>query len=113
MDPNEMNEDKFFEEIASLAADEPAPAPASLKARLYTALVREQLKSGPLAELGESKKAGRGLCVFEELVQIAPLGKPAHRAFYCSVCHARVLAERWDHPPIWWPNCPYSDFKSG
>lgn len=86
-------------------------APASLKARLYTALIHKQQESGPLASLDASVSIGHGLCVFEKLVQIAPVGEGAKSPFFCQVCHARVLAEHLDNPPIFWPNCPYVAFK--
>ncbi len=86
-------------------------APSSMKARLYTAFVSEQQKSGPLASLDQSVSSGYGICVFEKLVQISPVGEEAKSPFYCRVCHARVLAERFDNPPIFCPNCPYSEFK--
>lgn len=85
--------------------------PSSLKARLYSALVREQQASGPLASLDATVAAGHGICVFEKLVQIAPVGATAKMPFFCSVCHARVLAEHLEQPPIFWPNCPYVAFK--
>ncbi len=85
--------------------------PPSLKARLYSALIHEQQKSGPLASLDETVAAGYGICVFEKLVQIAPLDKEAKSRFFCQVCHARVLAEVFDRPPIYWPQCPYVTFK--
>ena len=86
-------------------------APASLKARLYTALIRRQQESGPLGSLDASVEAGNHICVFEKLVQIAPIAEQAKSPFFCEVCHARVLAEHFDHPPIFWPGCPYVDFK--
>ncbi|MEP7364477.1 MAG: hypothetical protein ABI972_14575 [Acidobacteriota bacterium] len=114
-----MSDEKLFEELArGMAAKsgmEPAaeaPAPPSLKARLYTALIREQQATGPLEPLTDTQRAGNGLCVFEKLVTIAPVGA-AQPVFYCSVCHARVLAEHLDNPPIWWPHCPYAEFKNG
>ena len=84
--------------------------PPSLKARLYSALIRAQQASGPLASL-DTTSADHGLCIFEKLVQIAPVGERAKSHFFCEVCHARLLAERFDNPPIFWPNCPYSKFK--
>jgi hypothetical protein len=87
-------------------------APASLKARLYSAIIRAQQENGPLASLDETAQ-NHGLCVFEKLVQIAPVGEAAKSPFFCHVCHARVLAEAIDNPPIFWPNCPYSNFKKG
>jgi len=86
-------------------------APSSLKARLYSALVREQQMSGPLASLSDTVAAGRGICVFEKLVQIAPIGEKARSPFFCRSCHARILAEKFDSPPIFWPHCPYVAFK--
>ena len=87
------------------------PAPSSLKARLYSALVRKQQKSGPLASLDETVAAGYGVCVFERLVQISPVGERAKSPFFCQVCHARMLAEAFDNPPIFWAHCPYVAFK--
>jgi hypothetical protein len=31
----------------------------------------------------------------------------------CRVCHARVLGERLERAPIFWPGCPYSEFHNG
>jgi hypothetical protein len=87
-------------------------APSSLKARLYSALIRKQQESGPLASLGESVAAGHAICVFEKLVQIAPVGERAKSPFFCQVCHARVLAEHLDNPPIFWQHCSYVAFKN-
>ena len=86
-------------------------APSSMKARLYSALVRKQQESGPLASLDTSVLAGRETCVFEKLVQIAPVGEQTQSSFFCEVCHARVLAEHYEKPPIFWAGCPYVQFK--
>jgi hypothetical protein len=86
-------------------------APSSLKARLYSALVREQQQSGSLASLDATAAAGYGICVFEKLVQISPIGEKAKSPFFCQLCHARVLAEAFDNPPIYWAHCPYVRFK--
>lgn len=106
-----MSNEKQFERLAAGEPGKGRRAPASLKARLYTAMVREQQSSGALASVTETKQGGRKLCVFEELVQIAPVGQTAKRQFICTTCHARLLAEHMDDPPIWWPNCPYAQFK--
>ena len=104
-----QEQDAFFED---LAAEPPVvPAPARLKSRLYSALLLEQAESGPLLSLSECKSGGRALCVFETLVQIAPVGQTLDSINYCRVCHARVLAERMEHAPIYWPGCPYSGFQ--
>ncbi|MBK9166080.1 MAG: hypothetical protein IPM24_01300 [Bryobacterales bacterium] len=105
------DEDQFFEALAA-ETGEGERAPSRLKARLYTALIREQQKQGPLASVTETRQHGRDLCVFEDLVQIAPVGQKAKSLFFCQVCHARLLAESFENPPIWWPHCPYAEFKS-
>lgn len=108
-----MSDESIFEEMALANGGWSMHAPASVKARLYTRLVHEQQESGRLASVTETKQAGWGLCVFEELVQITPVGAPLKSKFYCDVCHARLLAEHLDDPPIWWPHCPYAEFKKG
>jgi hypothetical protein len=62
--------------------------------------------------LSDVKAAGRGLCVFEQLVQIAPVPEPAKRPNLCRICHARVLAERIENAPIYWTGCPYAHFQN-
>jgi hypothetical protein len=86
-------------------------APRKLKSRIYSALVQAQAAEGGLLPLCESKAAGGGLCVFEEAVALLPSTHAAQTRNPCRVCHARVLAERLENPPIWWPNCPYAQFK--
>ena len=107
---SDANWDREFSRILAEPKEEKG-APSSLMARLYTALVREQQASGPLASLDASVAAGHGVCVFEKLVQIAPLGEQMKTPFFCGVCHARILGEHFDHPPIFWSNCPYVAFK--
>jgi hypothetical protein len=98
-----------------LSSSEPAAsvdkAPATLKSRVYSALIREQQKSGPLKSLSESEASGYELCAWENLMAAAPIGKKAHRLFHCHACHARLLAEHFESPPIAWAHCPYVDFK--
>ena len=107
----DANEDREFSRIFAEPEDAQERAPSSLKARLYTALVREQQATGPLASLDATVSAGRGVCVFEKLVQIAPIGDEAKTPFFCGVCHARILGEHLENPPIFWSNCPYVAFK--
>ena len=108
-----MQDDTFFDEIAvpdhTLEADERAPS--RLKARIYSSLVKRQEASGPLLSLVLTKASRRGLCVFENLVQILPVGEKAKTFNCCSVCHARILGEHLEHPPIFWGNCPYVAFR--
>ena len=70
-------------------------------------------EAGGLRTLSETAADGRKLCVFEQLVQIAPVGQKAESIFYCTACHARILAEHFEDPPIYWPNCPYVRLKNG
>jgi hypothetical protein len=104
-----MTEDAMFEKMSG-TRDE-LPAPARLKSRIYTALIRAQQEDGPLETVSATKRAGRALCVFEELIQIAAVRESAKSKFYCTVCHARVLAEHMEKAPIWWPHCPYAAFQ--
>ena len=108
---NPEEERQFSALLSELPEEIGRVAPSSLKARLYSALVREQQESGPLASLDETVAAGHGICVFERLVQISPVGEGAKSPFFCQVCHARVLAEAFDNPPIYWAYCPYVAFK--
>jgi hypothetical protein len=87
-------------------------APSRLRSRAYSALIRLQQESGPLEDVTSTKQQGHGLCVFEELVQITPLGQPVKQSFYCQVCHARVLGEQVEGAPIFWPHCPYVRFQN-
>jgi hypothetical protein len=50
--------------------------------------------------------------VFEDLVQIAPVGESLKSRNPCRVCHARVLGENVEDAPIWWPHCPYVRFQN-
>jgi hypothetical protein len=87
-------------------------APSRLKSRIYSALVQRQRQDGPLLSLSEVKAGGRKLCVFEVLVQIAPVGEPAKQPNLCRICHARVLAETIENAPVYWPGCPYAQFQN-
>lgn len=104
--------DDLWREFAEAtdADAEPETAPARLRSNIFSRLAQEQTKQGPLASVSESKAAGRELCVFEEIMRIAPLGEDVKKLNYCRVCHARVLAETMDNAPIWWAGCPYAQF---
>lgn len=107
-----LSDDEFLERVALQSQpEESALAPSRLKSKIYSALVREQAESGLLLGFEETKAAGHDLCIFEEFVRISPLGEAARCANICRVCHARVLAEQLEHPPIYWPGCPYVSFK--
>jgi len=109
---NEAPETELFERLAdSTDRWEIQPtAPARLKARIYSALVRQQRESGPLSSLTEIKADGRNLCIFEKAWTLAPIGEGLKRLNLCRVCHARLLAEKMEKAPIYWSGCPYVDF---
>jgi hypothetical protein len=109
----QIPDEEFFERVADKAqlSSEAAGAPSKLKARIYSALMLREATAGPLASFTRTKAAGGHLCVFEELVRIAPVGEQVKSLNICRVCHARVLAENLDHAPIYWPNCPYVKFQ--
>jgi hypothetical protein len=96
--------------VAHAEGPDPSPAPADLKARLYSALVQRQAASGPLCALSETRLAGRDLCVFEAVLAAVPVaGLDTKNP--CRVCHARVLAEHLERAPIFWAGCPYVGFQ--
>ncbi|MGA7218970.1 MAG: hypothetical protein WBX38_11675 [Candidatus Sulfotelmatobacter sp.] len=107
-----ISDDEFLSRIAAQSEfAQTAQAPSRLKARIYSGLLRQQTETGPLLSLEQTKADGKGLCVFEELVRIAPVGEAAKCLNFCRVCHARALAETFEQPPVYWPNCPYVSFK--
>jgi hypothetical protein len=108
-----MDDDRWLERLAAgvdVDMENPARAPARLKARIYSALVQELSQTGPLLSLTATKAAGSGLCVFEEAIAALPVGEGIGSMNPCRVCHARMLAERVEHAPIFWPHCPYAAF---
>lgn len=108
-----MNDERWLERLADVADFDTAPperAPARLKSRIYSALVSKQAETGPLLSLAATQAAGSGLCVFEHGVVALPLGDRIGSMNPCRVCHARVVAERVDHAPIFWLHCPYAHF---
>jgi len=110
--PN-LPDDLFFEQIADeVELHDSTPAPARLKATVYSALMLLEAAVGPLMSVNEVAARGNKLCVFEQLVQIAPVGETVKSLNYCRVCHARVLAEHFENPPIYWPGCPYVHLKN-
>lgn len=111
-----MSDDRWFERLGAAAGGD-APtgerAPARLKSRIHSALVNRMAESGPLLDLVESKAHGRRLCVFEEALAMMPADLKLGTTNPCRICHARVLGERMDHAPVFWPGCPYSEFHNG
>jgi hypothetical protein len=112
--PDRPRDEEIFEKLAKAAENAPrrgTRAPARLKSRIYSALMQRAAAESELRSLPETKAAGRGLCVFEELMRVAPLGEKLKKVNICRVCHARVLAEALENPPIYWAKCPYAEFK--
>lgn len=109
-----MNDERFFTSLAAVtdaARRAPGRAPARAKSRVYSALVTAQASEGPLLDLTATWSAGHGLCVFETLLRLVPAGERV-RPNPCRTCHARVLAERLEAAPIYWPHCPYVTFQN-
>lgn len=104
-----MSDDRFFERLAATADFRFGPgAPSRLKSKIYTALLRRQAETGPLMSLSETSG---GLCVFEKLVEIFPVNESAKSLNVCTVCHARLIAERVEGAPLYWKHCPYAGFQ--
>jgi hypothetical protein len=112
--PSIVADDEQFQSLAArseaVADDDEIRAPSRLKSRIYSDLM--QRAEGPLAVLQESKNAGHGLCVFEEIVRVSRVGATAQAFNYCRICHGRVFGERVENAPIYWGNCPYSAFQN-
>ena len=107
-----LSDEEFMVRVAGgLDLTEPQRPPARLQAKILSALLARQAETGPLLSLTEIHARGRELCVFEQLVTIAPLGGRAKSVNLCRLCHARVLAEYLENPLIHWRGCPYSAFK--
>jgi len=108
-----MSDDLWFEQLAAAPGSAQEHAPARLKSKIYSALLAQMTTSGPLLDLADTKKAGSRLCVFENALTLLPAVLEVGSMNPCRVCHARVLGERVQRAPIFWPGCPYSDFHNG
>ena len=110
---SQVPEEQRFEQLVEKAEHPDASlpvAPARLKARIYSILVKRQQESGPLRSLTESRATGGKLCVFERAWTITAVGEKMKCLNLCRVCHARLLAEKMEKAPIYWAGCPYVDF---
>jgi hypothetical protein len=106
-----MSDDLWFKQLVDETdAMTHERAPARLKSKIYSALLARMAESGSLLDLRDTKTAGRRLCVFENGLTVLPLGTDIRSMNPCRICHARVLAERMEHAPIFWPGCPYAEF---
>lgn len=103
-------DDRLLARLAALDDETaPIPAPARLKSRIYSALVERLADEAPLRPLTASHADGERLCVFERSLTLVPADQITARN-PCRVCHARVLGERLERAPIFWPGCPYASF---
>jgi len=112
---NDNRQSETDNRLFELLAREPGEtdvekAPSRLKAQLYTALIQKQQESGRLRTLAETRNCGHELCIFEGLWEQMVKAQGAQSFNCCSVCHARVLAEHLERPPIYWGHCPYVAF---
>jgi len=96
---------------AADAASTGASPSTRLKSRIYSALMLEAAADGPLLDLNATVANGNGLCVFEKLVQIAPVGVGLKSFNYCRVCHGCLMGESIEDPPLHWVCCLYAEFK--
>jgi hypothetical protein len=109
-----MADDLWFERLSDATGElTPVRAPAKLKSRTYSAIVAQMAESGSLLDLAETRNCGGRLCVFETALTMVPLGTTVSSMNPCRICHARILGERMEHAPIFWPGCPYSEFHNG
>lgn len=96
-------------QAAESEAEAPTRVSSRLQSRIFSKLIQMEQEQGPLRMLSESRAAGEKLCVFEAAVAALPSSDLQSRN-PCAVCHARVLGERVEQAPIYWPGCAYAKF---
>jgi hypothetical protein len=94
---------------AQESSDGPTHGPSRLKSRILSSLISLEQSEGPLRILSETRDDGESLCVFEHAVAMLP-SENLQSWNPCAVCHARILGERVENAPIYWPGCPYARF---
>ena len=111
-----MNQKTSVEHLLEISREtsamEDTRASSRLKSRIYSKLMLEEAATGPVRSVAETHKDCRRLCVFEELVRIAPVGERLKSKNFCRVCHARLAGEHIENAPIYWPHCPYVAFQN-
>ena len=108
-----MADEIWLQQLADMTRSTPEDrAPAHLRSKVYSSIVANMAQSGPLLDLRAVKDAGGDLCVFEHALAVLPVGVGVGSRNPCRICHARVLGERMEHAPIFWPGCPYSAFHN-
>lgn len=106
---DDFNNDEVRVILQAAEAQVPVAVSSRLQSRIFSKLIQLEQEQGPLRVLSESRAAGEKLCVFEAVVAALPSTDLQSRN-PCAVCHARVVAERVEHAPIFWPGCPYARF---
>lgn len=105
----ERRNEVWFEQLAASDPDEPeVRAPSRLKSKIYSELMLRHAETGPILSVTETPR----LCVFESCMKVAPVGEDLRQKNYCRICHARLLGEKVENAPIYWPNCPYVGFQN-
>ena len=99
---------KVLRAAESEAADEPHVS-SRLRSRIFSRLIEMEQEQGPLRTLSASREAGEALCIFEAAVAALPSDELQSRN-PCAVCHARLLGERVERAPVYWPGCAYAKF---
>lgn len=106
----EEQDEGLMQRLLRLAeAEVPERVSSRLQSRIFSKLIELEQEQGPLRVLSESRTAGHKLCIFESVVAALP-GDDLPSRNPCAVCHARILGERVEQAPIFWPGCPYAKF---
>ncbi|MSV34766.1 MAG: hypothetical protein EXQ47_04110 [Bryobacterales bacterium] len=95
--------------LQAAEAEAPVHISSRLQSRIFSKLIQLEQEQGALRVLSESRAAGERLCIFETVVAALPSDDLQSRN-PCAVCHARILGERVEQAPIFWPGCPYAKF---
>ena len=103
---------KRLEELiqAAESSGDPGSTSTRLKSKIFSRLIELGQAEGPLRPLSECAAHGEALCVFESLVAATGSEKLESKN-PCAVCHGRVISERVENAPIYWPGCPYAKFS--
>lgn len=107
-----MHDNDFMQRLlraAETEAEVPEAVSSRLQSRIFSKLIQLEQEQGPLRLLSETRDAGEQLCIFEAALAALP-GENLQSRNPCAVCHARVLGERVERAPIFWPGCPYAKF---
>ena len=99
----QVKQENWMNQIAELCDEEESLAPSCLKSKLYSRLIEAQQLDGPLLSLKETEANGRGLCVFEKLIEILPAEKnmQSFQGERCQIdCAVLSFQEGADEPQV-------------